>query len=173
VAWSPWGIGQPRTTIFTSFVDLARAGFPGAEQTLSWPTPPALLSAFLFGIFITVIHPYDSDPYNNQGEQTVDGFQTSTGRNKVFVVPVRNPTSTTQTIQLSAGPAAVAPWVNVVPSTFTLGAGAQQDVMVSIDVPTSIPASPPGTFISASVDVLATIGGSYLGGINFAIRFDA
>jgi hypothetical protein len=61
----------------------------------------------------------------------------------------------------------------VVPSTFTLGAGAQQDVMVSIDVPTSVPASPPGTFISASVDVLATIGGSYLGGVSFAILFDA
>jgi len=173
VAWSPWGIGLPRTTIATSFVDLPRAGFPGAEQTLSWPTPPALLSAVLFGLFITVIHPYDTDPYNNQGEQTLDAFQTSTGRNKTFVVPVRNPTGATQTIQLSAGPASVAPWVNVVPSIFTLGAGAQQNVMVSVDVPPAIPPSPPGTFISATVDVLATIGGAYLGGISIAILFDA
>jgi len=173
ISWSPWGIGLPRTPIATSFVDLARAGYSGSEQTLSWPTPPAMLAARLFGLFVTVIHPYDSDPNNNQGEQTVDGFQTSTGRSKVFVVPVRNPTGAAETISLTAGPAPVAPWVTITPATFTLGAGAQQDVMVAIDVPAAIPPSPPGTFISASVDILATIGGGYLGGVNFAILFDA
>ena len=173
VSWSSWGIGLPRTTIATSFVDLARAGFPGSEQTLSWPLPPALKAAVLFGLFVTVIHPYDSDRQNNQGEQTLDGFQTSTGRSKTFVVPVRNPTGAAQTIALSAGPAPVAPWVTVVPATFTLGAGAQQNVMISIDVPAAIPPSPPGTLISATVDVLATVGGSYLGGVSIAILFDA
>jgi hypothetical protein len=173
VTWSQWGIGLPRTAIATSFVDLARAGFPGSEQTLSWPLPPALLAAELFGLFVTVIHPYDTDLLNNSGEQTVDGFQTSTGRNKTFVVPVRNPTGVTQTISLTAGPAPVAPWVTIVPATFTLGAGAQQDVMVAIKVPAAIPASPPGTVISAGVDILATIGGAYLGGVNIAILFDA
>jgi hypothetical protein len=173
VSWSNWGIGLPRTAIATSFVDLARSGFPGSEQTLSWPLPPALKAAGLYGIFVTLIHPYDSDPRNNQGEQTIDGFQTSTGRAKTFVVPVRNPTGATQTISLSAGPASVAPWVNIVPATFTLGASAQQNVMVAIDVPAAIPPSPPGTLISATVDVLATIGGAYLGGVSFAILFDA
>jgi hypothetical protein len=173
VSSSPWGIGQPRTSVATSFVDLARSGFPGSEQTLSWPTPPALLAARVFGLFITIIHPYDTDPYNNAGEQTIDGFQTSTGRSKTFVVPVRNPTSATQTIALTAGPAPVTSWVNVVPATFTLGAGAQQNVMVSVDVPASIPPSPPGTEVSASVDILATIGGNYLGGITIAILIDA
>jgi hypothetical protein len=173
VSWSNWGIGLPRTVIATSFVDLARSGFPGSEQTLSWPLPPALKAAGLYGIFVTLIHPYDSDPHNNQGEQTLDGFQTSTGRSKTFVVPVRNPTGAAQTINLSAGPASVAPWVNIVPATFTLGAGAQQNVMVAINVPAAIPPSPPGTLISAGVDVLATIGGAYLGGVNFAILFDA
>jgi hypothetical protein len=155
VSSSPWGIGQPRTSVATSFVD------------------PALLAARVFGLFVTVIHPYDTDPYNNAGEQTIDGFQTSTGRSKTFVVPVRNPTSSAQTIVLNAGPASVAPWVNVVPATFTLGAGAQQNVMVSVDVPASIPPSPPGTAISATVDILATIGGNYLGGISILILFDA
>src|SRR5262245_45714583 len=118
-SWSPWGIGLPRLPVATSFVDLARAGFPGNEQTLSWPLPPALKAAVLFGFFVNVIHPYDSNPHNNQGEQTLDGFQTSTGRSKTFVVPVRNPTGAAATITLSAGPAPVAPWVTVVPSVLT------------------------------------------------------
>ncbi len=104
-----------------------------------------------------------SDPNNNAGEQTLDGFQTSTGRSHTFVVPVRNPTGSTQTIDLSAGPAGVVPWTTIVPSSLTLGAGAQQNVMVSVNVPTAIPKSPPGTLISAGVDVLATIGGAYTG----------
>jgi hypothetical protein len=173
VSWSQWGIGLPRNALFTSFVDLARAGFPGSEQKLSWPLPPALLAARLFGLFVKIIHPYDSDPLNNSGEQTVDGFQTSTGRSKTFVVPVRNPTGAAQTIALTVGPAPVLPWVTVVPAVIMLGAGAQQNVMLSIDIPTSVPASPPGTLISADVDVLATIGGNYLGGVTIAILFDA
>jgi hypothetical protein len=173
VSSSPWGIGLPRTSVATSFVDLARNGFPGSEQTLSWPTPPTLLEVRVFGLFIRIIHPYDTDPYNNAGEQTIDGFQTSTGRSKTFVVPVRNPSSSVQTIALTAGPASVASWVNVVPATFTLGAGARQNVMVSVDVPASIPPSPPGTEISATVDILATIGGNYFGGVSIVILFDA
>ena len=173
LSWSAWGIGMPRAAIATSFVDLARAGFAGSEATLSWPLPPALKAAGLYGIFVSLLHPYDRDPNNNQGEQTIDGFQTSTGRSKSFIVPVRNPTGSTQVVSLTAGPAPVAPWVTIVPATFTLGGGAIENVMVSINVPTSIPPSPPGTLISASVDVLAMIGGAYLGGVDFAILFDA
>lgn len=172
-SWSPWGIGLPRVPVATSFVDLARAGFPGSEQTLSWPLPPDMKAAGRYGFFVNIIHPYDTDPQNNQGEQTLDGFQTSAGRSKSFVVPVRNPTGTAATIALSAGPVPVAPWVNVVPAVFTLAGGAQQNVMVSIDVPAAIPPSPPGTLISATVDVLATINGGYLGGVSFVILFDA
>lgn len=173
LSWSGWGIGMPRTAIGSTFVNLARAGYPGAETTISWPTPPVVTAAGLYGIFVSVVHPYDTGPYNNNGEQTIDGFQTSTGRSKIFVVPVRNPTSSTQTINLTAGPPQVAPWTTIVPSTLTLAAGAQQDVMVSIVVPAWIPPSPPGTLISAGVDVLATMGGAYLGGIDIAILFDA
>ena len=173
LSWSAWGIGMPRSAIASSFVDLARAGFAGSEQTLSWPLPPALKAAGLYGIFVNLIHPYDRDPNNNQGEQTIDGFQTSTGRSHTFVIPVRNPTISVQTISLSVLPAAIVSWVNVVPSSVTLGAGAQQNVMVAITVPAAIPPSPPGTLISASVDILATIGGNYLGGVDFAILIDA
>ncbi len=173
LSWSPWGIGMPRTPIGSTFVNLARAGYAGAEQTISYPNPPVVVAAALYGNFVAVVHPYDTNPNNNNGEQTIDGFQTSTGRSKSFVVPVRNPTGSVQTINLTAGPAQVVPWVTVVPSTLTLGAGAQQNVMVHVDVPASIPPSPPGTLISAGVDVLATIGGAYLGGINIAILFDA
>jgi hypothetical protein len=173
LSWSAWGIGMPRTAIGSTFVNLARAGYAGAETTLSWPTPPVVTAAGRYGIFVSIVHPYDTDPYNNNGEQTMDGFQTSTGRSKTFVVPVRNPTGSTQTIDLTTGPAQVAPWTTVVPSTLTLAAGAQQNVMVHINVPTSVPPSPSGTLISAGVDVLATIGGVYLGGINIAILFDA
>jgi hypothetical protein len=170
---SPWGIGMPRTAIGSTFVDLARAGFAGSETTISWPLPPALNAAGLYGIFVDVLHPYDKDPNNNKGEQTVDGFQTSQGRSKTFVVPVRNPTGSVQTITLSAGPAPVAPWVTVVPASLTLAPGAQQNVMVSVSVPAAIPPSPPGTLISATVDVLARIGGAYLGGVSILILFDA
>lgn len=173
ISWSVWGIGMPRSPIASAFVDLARAGFPGSEATVSWTTPQAVTAAKLCGIFVNVIHPYDRNPNNNYGEQTVNGFQTSTGRSHSFVVPVRNPTGAVQTVNLTAGPASVAPWVTIVPSTLTLGAGAQQNVMVSVNVPASIPASPPGTQISTEIDVLATIGGAYLGGINIAILFDA
>lgn len=173
LSWSAWGIGMPRAAIGSTFVNLARAGFAGAETTISWPTPPAVTAAGLYGIFVNVVHPYDTDPNNNAGEQTIDGFQTSTGRSKTFVVPVRNPTGVTQTIHLSAGPSLVAPWTTIVPSTLTLAAGAQQNVMVHITVPAAIPPSPPGTLISAGVDILATIGGAYLGGVNIAILFDA
>jgi len=173
LGWSAWGIGMPRTPIGSTFVNLARAGYPGSEASISWPTPPLVTSAGRYGIFVDVVHPYDTDPNNNNGEQTVDGFQTSTGRKKIFVVPVRNPTGSVQTVNLAVGPAQVVPWVNVVPSTLTLAAGAQQDVMVGVDVPTTIPASPPGTLISATVNVLATIGGEYLGGISIDILFDA
>jgi hypothetical protein len=173
LSWSAWGIGMPRTALGSTFVNLARAGYPGAEVTVSWPTPPALTATGLYGIFVSIVHPYDTDPYNNNGEQTMDGFQTSTGRSKTFVVPVCNPTGATQTIDLTAGPAQVAAWTTIVPSTLTLAPGAQQNVMVHIDVPSSVPASPPGTLISAGVDVLATIGGAYLGGVNIAILFDA
>lgn len=173
LSWSAWGIGMPRTPIGSTFVNLARSGYAGSQQSISWPTPPDVVAAGRYGIFVNVVHPYDTDPNNNNGEQTVDGFQTSTGRKKTFVVPVRNPTGSVQTVNLSVGPAQVVPWVTVVPSSVTLGAGAQQNVMVSVDIPTSIPASPPGTLISATVNVLATIGGAYLGGIALDILFDA
>ena len=172
VSWSAWGIGMPRTPLATSFVDLARAGFPGSEQTLSWPLPPTLQAVGLFGIFVDLIHPYDSNVFNNHGEQTVDGFQTSTGRSHTFVVPVRNPSGTAQVISLTAGPAPVAPWVAIMPSVFTLGGGAELNVAVTVSVPAAIPPSPPGAKLSASVDVLATIGGAYLGGINILILID-
>jgi hypothetical protein len=45
--------------------------------------------------------------------------------------------------------------------------------MVGINIPSAVPVSPPGTLISASVDILATIGGDYLGGVNIAILLDA
>jgi hypothetical protein len=173
LSWSAWGIGMPRSPIATSFVDLARAGFAGSEQTLSWPLPPPLKAAGLYGIFVNLVHPYDRDTSNNQGEQTIDGFQTSTGRSHTFVVPVRNPTGSVQTISLAALPAPIVSWVTIVPASVTLGAGAQQTVMVAVNVPATIPPSPPGLLISATVDVLATIGGSYLGGISIAILFDA
>ena len=173
ISSSPWGIGMPKTAIASVFVNLARAGYPGAEQTISYPTPPSLLAGGVFGLFVNVVHPFDSDPYNNAGEQTVDGFQTSTGRSHTFVVPVMNPTSSVATIALTAGPSQVVPWTTIVPSSFTLAGGAQQNVMVTVNVPTAIPKSPPGTEISAGVDVLATINGAYLGGINIAILFDA
>ena len=173
LSWSNWGIGLPRNPIGSTFVNLARAGFPGSEQSVSVPLPSAAKAAGLYGIFVNLFHPYDRDNTNNQGEQTLDGFQTSTGRAKTFVVPVQNPTGSIQTFNLTAGPAPIAPWVNIVPAAFTLGAGAQQNVLVSVNVPAAIPPSPPGTLISATVDVLATMSGAYLGGISIAILFDA
>lgn len=173
LSWSVWGIGMTRHSLGSTFVDLARAGFGGSEQKLSWPLPPALNAAGRYGVFVDLIHPYDRDVTNNQGEQTVDGFQTSHGRSRTFVVPVRNPSGSTQTIALHAGPAPVVPWVTIVPAVLTLGAGAQNNVMVAVHVPAAIPPSPPGTLISATVDVLAIMGGAYLGGISIVILFDA
>lgn len=174
LTWSAWGIGMPRTSIGSTFVNLARAGFPGSQVSISVPAPPALMAAALFGLFVNVVNPYDTDLNNNAGEQTVNGFQTSKGgRSQSFVLPVRNPSGSTQTINLSAGPASVASWATILPATLTLGAGAQQNVTVSVVVPAAVPVSPPGTLFTAEIDVLATIGGAYLGGVNIAVLVDA
>ncbi len=172
--WSTWGIGMPQQPLGTTFVDLARAGFPGSTQTFSWPVPALPDNTDgLFGVFVSLSHPYDSDPTNNQGEQTLAGFQTSSaGRTQKFVVPVRNPSSTAQTILLTASPSSTAAWVDIQPAALTLGAGAQQDVAVTIQVPAAVPVAPPGTDISATVDILATIGGAYLGGVSFIVLID-
>lgn len=172
LAWSPWGIGLPRKAIGSAFIDLARAGFAGSQKDLTWPLPPEVNAANRYGIFANIIHPYDRDVSNNEGEQTVDGLQTSQGHTKSFVIPVRNPTGSVQTISLVATPAVMAPWVVIAPATLTLGAGAQANVMASITVPAAIPPSPPGTLLSAAVDIFATIGGAYLGGVGILILFD-
>jgi hypothetical protein len=174
ISWSPWGIGLPRQPLTTSFVDLARAGFPGSEQTLSWPLPPQMKAAGLFGLFVNVIHPYDTDLNNNQGEQTLDAFRTSsTGRLTSFTVPVGNPTASAQDIALTAGPAVIASWVTFDAPAFTLAPGAVRDVKVTIEVPAAMPVAPAGSVLSAVVDVLATMGGGYLGGVSFIILVDA
>lgn len=172
ISWSAWGIGMPRQPIASSFINLDRAGFPGNQGTLSWATPLALKDASKYGIFVHISHPFDRDPTNNESEQTVDGFQTSEGRSKTFIVPVRNPTGEVQTISLSAGPATILPWVTITPSTFTLNPGVYENVMVHVNVPATIPASPPGTLISSTIDVLALMRGTYLGGISIIILFD-
>lgn len=169
VSWSPWGIGMLKTAIASSFIDLSRAGFSGSQATLKWTTPEALKNAGRYGVFVQVSHPFDRDRTNNESEQSVDGFQTSDGRSKTFIVPVRNPTATTQSITLIAGPTPVTSWVVLVPATFTLNPGAQQDVMIHVNVPSAIPPSPPGTLISASIDVMARIGGAYLGGVSILV----
>jgi hypothetical protein len=172
-SWSAWGIGLERQPIASTLVSLARAGFANSEATVTLALPPAVKAANRYGIFIDLVHPFDRDTTNNHGEQTLDGFQTSQGRSKSFVVPVRNPTSGTATIQLSAGPAAIASWVSVTPASFTLAPGAQENVTVAVTVPASVPTSPAGTLVSATVDVLATANGGFLGGIAVDILIDA
>lgn len=172
-SWSAWGIGLERQPIASSLVNLARAGFSGSEATVALPLPPVVKAANRYGIFVNLSHPLDRDTTNNQGEQTIDGFQTSQGRSKSFTVPVRNPTAGAATIQLSAGPAQVASWTVIAPATFTLSPGAQENVTVTVTVPPGVPVSPPGTLISATVDVIATAGGRYIGGVAIAILFDA
>lgn len=176
LSWSIFGIGLPRMPISSQFVDLARSGFPGSEQLLTWPTPPAILNnkGFYYGLFVNVYHPYDGNTTNNQGEQTIATFQTSiSGRTAGWTFDVRNPTGSTQTIALTAGPASVSSWATIAPATFSLAPGAAQTVTATVNVPASIPPSPPGTEVSATVDVLATIGGAYLGGVSIVILIDA
>jgi hypothetical protein len=67
LSWSPWGIGLTRQPIASSFVDLPRAGFPGSQQTLTWPMPAALKAADRFAVFVKLVHPYDRDASNNEG----------------------------------------------------------------------------------------------------------
>lgn len=173
LAWSAWGIGMQRQSIGSYFVDLARAGFPAGERQIEVPLPPALNAAGRYGVFAEIAHPYDRDLTNNGGEQSVDGFATSTGRSRTFPIPVRNPSTFVQTISLQVGPPSIVPWVVLVPATLTLGGGAQTNVMAQVNVPSGIPPSPPGTLVSATVDILALLGGSYLGGVSILILFDS
>src|SRR6266567_5320660 len=160
ISWSQWGIGMPQQVIGTAIVDLARAGLGGSQKQVSLPLPQAAKDAGRYGIFVRIYHPYDRDNFNNLGEQVVDGFRTSQGRSLSTVVPVRNPTAATQTVVLQVGPAAVASWVNLAPSTLNLGPGAQANVALQINVPAAVPVSPPGTLVTATMDILATLGGS-------------
>lgn len=173
LSWSAWGIGLPRAPISSGFVDLARSGFPGSEQKISLATPKALMDAGRYGIFVDLFHPYDRDATNNSGEQTVDGFSTSQGRTQQFVIPVRNPTGAAATVQLAAGPAPLASWATIVPASLTLGAGAQANVLASITVPAGVPASPPGTLIDATIDIVARIGSRLIGGVSILVSLDA
>jgi hypothetical protein len=173
VSWTPFGIGLQRTPIFSSFADLAKAGIAGSEQKLSWPTPPAMKAAGRFSVFVDIAHPYDRDLLNNHGQQTVDGLQTSGGRSRTFTFPVRNPSPSAQTISMSFVPSPQAGWATVSPATLALAGGAQQDVTVKITVPTSVPASPAGTLITATLDLVATAAGRLVGGISFLVLVDS
>ncbi|HJR83500.1 MAG TPA: hypothetical protein VJ775_06195 [Sphingomicrobium sp.] len=173
VSWTPFGIGLQRIPIFSSFVDLAKAGIAGSEQQLSWPTPAAMKAAGRFSVFVDIAHPYDRDLLNNRGQQTVDGLQTSGGRSKTFTFPVRNPSSSPQTISIGKVPSSQAAWATVTPTTLALAGGAQQNVTVKITVPTSVPASPAGTLITATIDVVATAAGRLIGGVSFLILVDS
>lgn len=171
VIWSQWGIGMPRQPIATAFVDLARAGFPGSERRIEIPTPSEVVEANRYGIFARVLHPYDRDLTNNTGEQTLDGFATSETRNKQFVIPVRNPTGAAGNVQIQVSPNV---WgASVVPSVFTLGAAVQQDVQFSVSVPAGVPASPPGTLITQSFEIMALLNGALLGGVTILVLVDA
>lgn len=171
VSWSQWGIGLPRLPIATAFADLARAGFPGSERRIDIATPSAVVDAERYGIFAKVLHPYDRDLTNNAGEQTIDGFATSETRSKQFVIPVRNPTGAAGNIQLQVSPNM---WgASVVPSVLTLAAGAQQNVQFSLTVPAGVPASPPGTLITQSFEIMALMNGVLLGGVTILVLVDA
>jgi hypothetical protein len=174
VSWSPWGIGMPRSLLGTVVADLPRAGFPGSEQKFSLPLTSSAKAAGIYGAFVQIYHPYDSNTRNNSGEQTLNGFTTkSSGRAKDFPLPVRNPSFTTQTINFVVGPPTVASWVTLTPSTLTLGPGVQGSATIHIAIPGAVPVSPPGTEISFIVDIMAVMGGAYLGGVSIAILIDA
>lgn len=171
--WSAWGIGMPRVPFGTTFVNLPRSGFVGSEQQLSMPLPAAAKAEGVYGIFIQIFHPYDRNTKNNSGEQTVNGFTTKTGRAHNFPLPIRNPSGATQSVGFQVGPPEVASWVNIVPSALVLGPGAQSIVNIQVAVPAAVPVSPPGTSISYTIDILATLGGSYLGGVSILILVNA
>jgi len=173
MSWSAFGIGLQRLPLASFFVDLARAGFPGSERSVSWPLPPALKDANRYGIFMDIAHPYDRDLTNNAGQQTVDGMQTSQGRSKTFVVPVRNPLNSVQLVNMTLAPEPTASWATVAPAAFSLAPGAQQNVLVSINVPEGEPVSPPGTLVSATIELMAFAGSVLFGGVSFIVLLDA
>lgn len=170
VEWSPWGIGMPRQQIGTIVTQLARLGDNGSEQKLLIPTPPAVKDAGLFGIFTTVSHPYDKDQSNNQGMQMVDGFQTSVQRHAQFVFPVRNPSSTSASINVLLNSS---DWgATVMPSTFTLNSGQQQDVTLVIQVPDTVHAAGEPPNISREFNVMAMAGQQLIGGLCIMVQVD-
>lgn len=168
MAWSRWGIGQVRSPVGSIAIDLA----PGTEGAVKLATPPALIAAGRFALFVKVFHPHDKDAGNNTGEQTIDGMRTSEGRTRSFTFPVRNPGPAAGNIQLQvlAGPAA--PWAALSASNFTLAPGTETNATLTISVPAAVPVSPPGTLVTTMLDVMATLNGAYLGGINIFILID-
>lgn len=171
ISWSAWGIGMPKESIASAFVDLARSGFPGSQRSIEIANPADVIAAKRYGIFVNISHPYDRDPSNNHSEQTIDGFQTSTSRQGNFAIPVRNPTGSVVVIQLAVQPAI---WgATIVPSSVTLAPGSQQTVQFSVSVPAVIPPSPAGTLITETFNIVGTIGGKLLGGVAILVLVDA
>jgi hypothetical protein len=160
-----------RQPIGSAFVDLARSGFPGSERTVQIATPTQVMQANRYGIFASIVHPYDRNVTNNAGEQTIDGFATSEGRNKQFIIPIRNPTGSVANIQLGISPNI---WgAQIVPNTLTLGPGAQQNTQFYVAVPAAVPPSPPGTIITQTFEIMALLNGAFLGGVAILVLVDA
>lgn len=153
-AWSQFGIGMDRNVIGTVPVNLG----PGDTQKVTIPTPTAMNAAVRFNVFVTLSHPYDKDPTNNEGEQAFD-FQTTgvVGRTMVFHFPVKNRFNATVDVNLLIDPVQ---WgVAAVPSTFTLTAGAQTDVDVTISIPAAVPSGTLQLFSVYAVTPLGLLGG--------------
>jgi hypothetical protein len=170
VSWSPWGIGLERKQLGSTTVNLSRAGKGGSEVSVFLTTPEEVIEAKRYGIFVDVVHPFDKNASNNHGEQTVDGFATSEKREGVFIIPVRNSSSFMVNIDLHVRPEK---WdATVTPSSLILSPGAQENVMFSVKVPSSIPPPNTGISITETFEVYATIGNELLGGVSILVLID-
>jgi hypothetical protein len=135
LAYSEFGIGQPRITLPTVMVSMPAGAAVEAKFYLPESAP---LITHPLGFHVSLSHPHDKDSGNNKGASAVHAFFTKPlGRDRTFDLPLANNTGATLNLMLRtfASDGLTIACVNQV----TLAPGAQQIIPVSLIASSQIP----------------------------------
>lgn len=168
---SRFGIGYPRTPIVSVATNLATAG----EQTLLIPFPQWVMSGEQrIGFHLMLEHGADEDISNNYGAQIHEGFYTSTsGRSIVTTLPVRNPLSISQSIQIATLGGTPDLTVSLVPPVTVFAPFEERILPVQITVAANLRGSGDNEH-SREVTILGqNQDGSVIDGVTYVLRIDS
>lgn len=154
---SLFGIGFPLTSLGTQLVSIPAGG----QVDAFFPSPPHPPDWFGDILFVELSHPCDRRLINNHGWYGVAPIlATASGGPIQIPFHVRNSLPDPRTINLALLPNTLRG--TVTPQSFNALSGAPFDAAINIDEPPDPPSQ-------AQVTVIATTGGSLIGGITFKV----